>query len=162
MAIKGLTDIRKLVVNEKWYSLVQLHVDGEPVIPALLDLLDEEDRSIRLKAGQALGPISDVDVVAVVPALIKLKQFVRDEDGNIDPDFSSAAVAIGNNMNLEASIEVLKTAPHKRHEMDEESLKRMREILGKFRAEPPSGEGITDGSTNLDDYIYTPKHRRLK
>jgi len=157
-----MTDIKKLVVNEKWYSLVQLHVDGEPVIPALLDLLDEEDRSIRLKAAEALGPISQVDVVAVVPGLIKLKQFVRNEDGNIDPDFSSAAAAIGNNMNLEASIEVLKTAPHKRHEMDEKSLRRMREILDRIRAEPPSGEGITDGSTNLDDYIYTPKHRRRK
>ena len=109
-----------------------------------------------------MGPISQVDVVAVVPGLIKLKQFVRDEDGNIDPDFSSAAATIGNNMNLEASIEVLKTAPHKRHEMDEKSLRRMREILDRIRAEPPSGEGITDGSTNLDDYIYTPKHRRRK
>ena len=61
-------------------------------------------------------------------------------------------------MDTEAAIRVLETTPHPRHKLDEETKKRVQEILDKIDSEEIIDKGITDASENLDKYIYDPHY----
>ena len=61
-------------------------------------------------------------------------------------------------MNMEAAIRVLETTPHPRHKLDDETKKRVQEILDKIDSEEIADKGIADASENLDKYLYDPHY----
>ena len=61
-------------------------------------------------------------------------------------------------MDMEAAIRVLETTPHPRHKLNDETKKRVQEVLDKIDSEKITGKGITDASENLDKYIYDPHY----
>ena len=63
-------------------------------------------------------------------------------------------------IDIEAAIRILETTPHERHVLDEESKRRIQEILDKIDSEEFEEDEITDASSNLDKYIYDPHFKK--
>ena len=71
-------------------------------------------------------------------------------------EFSSQRRESFGRFDLDDALRVLKTTPHERHQLDNVSRRRVREILDEVDAEETTDRPMTNAAENLDAYIYDP------